>query len=178
MPRSTPIMLSFEILREEHYSFERALKVLNKFILINNFTFRFFSDFFFALCELLTAHLKKEKILLAHLAAETNGQEDALSLFFETTLLDQMIRNEMSAAKESLLKNEMGDFSQHLEEFILSFSRHIFYQEEGIFARESSLSEKTDQKVAKLFDNCHQPPQGKRLWDTFLFLLQEMERMV
>ncbi len=170
-------MLSFEILREEHYSFERALKVLNKVLLINDFSPRYFNDFFFTLYEVLIAHLKKEKILFAYLPITPSLPDESIPSFFNTLLLDKIVKDEIEEAKKSLIKKEMANFSFHIEEFILLFSRHIFQQEGEIFSNEDSLSEKIDKRVVRLFDECHPPPQRKGIWDSFLFFLQEMERV-
>lgn len=170
-------MLSFEILREEHHSFERALKVLNKVLLTNNFSPRYFTDFFFTLYEVLIAHLKKEKILFTHLPITPNLPDESIPSFFNSILLDKIVKEKIEGAKESLTKNEMVDFCFYTEEFILFFSRHIFQQEEEIFSNEDSLSEKVDKKVARLFDECHPPPKRKGVWNSFLFFLEEMERV-
>lgn len=171
-------MLSFEILREEHHFFERSMKVLNKFLLRNDFRSRYFTDFFFTLYEVLIAHLKKEEILFVHLPITPNLPDESIPYFFNTFLLDKIVRDKIEGAKESLIKKEMADFSLYIEEFILFFSRHIFQQEEEIFSKENSLSEKVDKRIVRLFDECHPPPQRKGIWHTFLFFLQEMERII
>ncbi len=175
-------MRSFELLQEEHYSFERALKVLNRFLLKNDFSRPLFSFFFYLLSELIVCHLAKEKVLFTALSEGLNEEEEVpFSLLF----LAEEIKSELTLAKDFLGKRLMNDFSSHAEEFILLFSRHIFQVEENVFSREYRLSGAKDSRLARFFENWvfistdgkRREIRAKALWNSFLTLLGEMERV-
>jgi hypothetical protein len=170
-------MRSFRILREEHYLFERTMKVLNRFLLQHNFSVRFFSDFFSLFTKLLLAHLKKEQILFPLIALPSESENKPLS-FLDTSFWDRNLKEEIEGANSALDQKEWDNFSTHLEGIILLLSRHIFQQEEGAFSEEGSLSEDLDRRVARMFDDCYPQPGGKQLLSSFHFLLEEMERVV
>ncbi len=156
-------MRALEILKEEHFLIERTMKVLNRLLITENFNHEFFDDFFLCFYEILLCHLVKEKTLFLFL----NESADE-SLIKE-------IERELVEAKNNLEKKSSPDFSLHIEEFILLFSRHIFLQENGPFLKEDSFSPGQGKRLLSIFYE-YDRKVGSAKRDTFLYLLDEMER--
>lgn len=165
-------MQAFEILRQEHLLIERVMRILSFLLIEETFHRPNFDLFLNLFYQVFARHLMKEKALFAFLCEGLSPESEIPVALLEKS---EEIQYHLHNARKCLSEGRDEEFTSHIEEFILLSSRHIFQQEESVFAQEENFANRPEEKLLRVFLG-YDRMIGKKTPECLIGLLEEMEQ--